>query len=134
MKNVTSVLTSVHLLRFQLYMHILVDVRSIFCNAPVYLSPLLTCYDDPLWHLHQSCVNGQGLLKWQSSCLLVRGHLEGLGDSHALADPLCVLQLIMDAVHLSHICRGGGEGWPTHPACRHIRWREMEKHLKILNG
>lgn len=94
---------------------------------------VLTRYDDPLWHLHQSCVNGQRWLKWQRPRLLLWGHLEGLWDSHALADALCVLQLIMDAVHLGQLCRGGGESRPTHPACRHIRWREMgKKHLKIL--
>lgn len=78
--------------------------------------PFITCNNNPFWHLHHSCVNGQGLLKWQGTRLLLWGHLERLWDSHALADTLCVLQLIMDAVHFSHLCRGGREGWPTHPA------------------
>lgn len=85
------------------------------------LLTVLTCDNDPFWHLHQRRVNGQGLLRWHRPHLLLRGHLEGLRDSHALADTLCVLQLILDAVHLSHLGSGGGEGWPTHPACRHIK-------------
>lgn len=100
-----------------------IEVKGNFCPEP-------TCYYDPLWHLHR-CVHGQGLLKRQWSRQLICGHHEGLGDPHALADTLCVLQIILDAIHLGHLSRGGGEGWPTHPACRDVKY---SKTLKILHS
>lgn len=82
---------------------------------------LLTCNNNPLRNLHQCRVSEQGLLKWQGARLVLWGHFERLRYPHSLADALCVLQLIMDAVHLRCLRRGGGEGWPTHPAWD--KWR-----------
>lgn len=103
-------------------------------------SAVLTCYDNPLRNVHHTCVSRQGLLEGQRPCLVLWSHLEGLRDSHTLADALSVLQLIMDAVHLHYFHRGGVKGWPTHPACRHIKLKKMyifggtvrDQHVKLF--
>ena len=65
-----------------------------------------TRYDDPLGYLHERGGEGEEVMDRQPPGVSVRGHLEGLWDSHALVDALCVLQIIVDAVHLGLLRRG----------------------------
>ena len=78
-----------------------------------------TRYDDPFGYLHECGGEGEEVLDRQPPGVSVRGHLEGLWDPHALVDALCVLQIIVDAVHLGLLRRGGGIGLPTHTVYRH---------------
>ena len=79
------------------------------------LHSILTCNHNSLWDLHYDTVGN--LLRSNIRVLArVRSHFEHLRDAHPLADPLCVLQLILDTVHLGHLGRGGRECCSVHLA------------------
>ena len=102
-------------------------LNSIENPSPHIHNSLLTWNHNSLWDLHYDTL--VDILRSNIRDFMgLRSHFEHLRDTHPLADPFGVLQLILDSVHLGHLCRGGREC-----CCAHLAlWNDLFRKTALI--